>query len=203
MNANEVEHRQFLLACAAWQDTLLQSYRTLHVTIQGFLVAAGAAVLAVQLTGAIQNQASQHITNSVFNCLLTALLAFLFWLQRRTSTELRAVVGSRARDIQYWHQKVILAENPLDPEQRVFTHFKVWQQAKRASVDHLLHQFLPSEGISGLDAEQLVGKGTGHTQQVLDINLFQRLQLLWNAVLITSAGVSAWFLAICWSAATT
>ena len=200
MKATDIEQRNFLLACAAWQDTLLQSYRTLHVTIQGFLVAAGSAVLAVQLTGAVQDQNDRLLTNSVFNLLFTGLLAFLFWLQRKTSSELKGVVESRASDINHWHQRVILSENSLDPEQRVFTYFKMWQQAKRASVDHLLQRFLPVNGISEQDAEQLIGKGIGHTRRVLDVNLFQRLQWLWIAIITASFGVTAWFFALWWLA---
>lgn len=200
MASNNVEHREFLLACAVWQDALLQNYRTLHTTIQGFLIAAGAAVLAVQLTGAIQDQNSRPLTNAVFNVLFTALLILLFWLQRKTSNELKGVVESRSLDVDFWHERVILSENALGPPQRTFTHFKMWQQAKRASVDHLLQRFLPDAGISESDVERLLDKGVSHTRRVLDVNLFQRLQLLWAAIVVASAGVTAWFFALWWLA---
>lgn len=196
MKATEVEHRNFLLSCAQWQDSLLQSYRTLHVTIQGFLIAAGAAVLAVQLTGAVQEQTSRLLTNAVFNAFFTALMAFLFWLQRRTAMEIKGTVESRALDINHWHKLVMLAENGLDPDQRSFTYFKIWQHAKRASVEHILPRFLPPEGLTSEDAELLVGKGLGHTRRVLDVNLFERLQLLWYSMIVVSIGITGWFVAL-------
>lgn len=198
MRANEIEHREFLLACATWQDTLLQSYRSLHVTIQGFLVAAGAAVLAVQLTGTIQATGPNALATVVFNLFFTGLLAFLFWLQNKTSKELRGVVESRACDIDFWHRRLILAENALDSDQRVFTYFKMWQQVKRTEMDHILHTELPPEGVTEQKAEQLIGKGIGHTRRVLDVNLFERLQLLWYSMLIASFGITGWFFYSWW-----
>lgn len=189
MKATDVEQREFLLSCAAWQDGLLQSYRSLHVTIQGFLIAAGAAVLAVQLTGAVQEQTGQLLTNAVFNVLFSGLMAFLFWLQRKTAVEMKGVVDSRAQDINHWHRLVMLSENGLEVSQRSFTYFKMWQQKKRQAADvDALPDVLTEE-----EADRLVGKGIGHTRAVLDVNLFDRMQLLWYSMLIASLGVTVWF----------
>lgn len=188
-----VEQRNFLLSCATWQDGLLQSYRSLHLTIQGFLVASGAAVLAVQLTGAVQEVSARLLANLVFNAMFTLLVIFLHWLQRKTSTELRGAIESRAQDINFWHQQVILSENALNPDQRSFTYFKMWQQARRGSVEHLLPELLPPEGIDEKKAAGLIGKGLGHTRRVLDLNLFHRMQALWNGMLAASLGITLWF----------
>jgi hypothetical protein len=197
-SGSPVEQRQFLLAGAAWQETLLQSYRTLHVTIQGFLITAGAAVLAVQLTGAIQDNASQQETtrqviNIAFNVVFTTVLFLLFWLQRKTAVELQGIVQSRAVDINHWHWVTIMSENELVPEQRAFTYFKMWQHAHRADVKHLLPKYLPEKGISEEHAEELIGKGLGHTRNVLDISLFDRLQKIWWMVVVSSTTITLWF----------
>jgi len=195
---NAVEQRAFLLAAAAWQESLLQSYRSLHVTIQGFLLAASSAVLAVQLTGAIQEQSSRPLAVVAFNFIFTALLAFLFWLQSRTATELRGVVESRAADINHWHKEVMLSENKLEPPQRAFTYFKMWQHAHRADLTHVLPRYLGEEGLSPEKVEELIGKGLGHTRRVLDISLFSRLRVLCMAILVTSCAITSWFGFICW-----
>lgn len=171
----------------------MQSYRSLHVTIQGLLIAAGAAVLAVQLTGATQAQAGEPVTNAVYNGMFSCLLIFIFWLQLKTAREFRGVIGSRAEDINYWHRHTLLAENSLEPRQRTFTHFKMWQHAHRAHVEHVLKGHLPDEGLSDADADELIGEGIGHTRRVLDYNLFERLLLLSKAMFITSLGISGWF----------
>ena len=196
--ASATEHRAFLLAASAWQETLLQSYRSLHVTIQGFLVAASSAVLAVQLTGAVQEQSGSPLSSALFNAVFTALLAFLFWLQRKTATELRGVVESRAADINHWHKATILAENELEPSQRAFTYFKMWQHAHRADVQHVLPRYLPEDGISEAAVDELIGKGMGHTRRVLDLNLFARMSVLTMGVLLASIGITLWFALLWW-----
>lgn len=195
-SASSVEQREFLIAAVAWQESLLQSYRGLHVTIQGFLLAASSAVLAVQLTGAVQEQAARPLAAAVFNVVFTALLAFLFWIQRRTSIELKGVVESRAADLDHWHRATILAENELQASQRAFTYFKMWQHAKRADVQHVLPKFLPEEGISEVAAHELIGKGQGHTRRVLDVNLFARLNVLSWGVLLSSFAITLWFVQV-------
>jgi uncharacterized membrane protein len=195
MKVTETEQRDFLLSCAAWQDSLLQSYRSFHVTMQSFLIAAGAAVLAIQLTGAVQDQSARPIANVLFNLLFTTLLVALFWLQRKTSAELEGVVTSRAADINFWHVETILSENALEPTQRAFTHFKCWQQANRSAVAPDIQKYLPPEGLIQSVAEDLVGNGLGHARRVLDFNLFKRLQHLWIGLCIVSTAVSVWFIA--------
>lgn len=197
-SASYVEQREFLLAAAAWQETLLQSYRSLHVTIQGFLIAASSAVLAVQLTGAVQEQSARPLAAALFNVVFTALLAFLFWLQRKTAFELKDVVESRASDINHWHRATILAENELESSQRAFTYFKMWQHAHRADVKHLLPRYLAEEGVSEEAVDELIGKGLGHTRRVLDVNLFERMHLLSQGTLLASAGITSWFALVWW-----
>lgn len=196
--ASFVEHRAFLLAAVAWQDSLLQSYRSLHVTIQGFLLAASSAVLAVQLTGAVQEQAQRPLSAALFNVMFTLLLGFLFWMQYKTSSEFRGVVESRSADLDHWHTATMLAENELEASQRAFTYFKMWQHAKRADVQHLLPRYLPDEGIEEEKVRELIGKGLGHTRRVLDVNLFVRLKVLSLGILLASLLITAWFVAAWW-----
>lgn len=197
-SASFVEQRDFLLAAAAWQETLLQSYRSLHVTVQGFLIAASSAVLAVQLTGAVQEQSARPLAAALFNVVFTALLAFLFWLQHKTAVELKGVVENRAADINHWHRAIILAENELASSQRAFTYFKMWQHARRADVKHLLPRDQMEEGISDAAVDELVEKGLGHTRRVLDVNLFARMHVLSQGILLASAAITLWFALVWW-----
>jgi hypothetical protein len=200
MNATPVEQRNFYLAASAWQDSLLQSYRTFHVTIQGFLITAGMTVLSVQLTGAVQGAAPEVLSNLklaldvIFNAFYGMLLSLLYWLQRRLTDELSGVAANRALDVNHWHLLTIMIENDLDVEQRSFTYFKMWQQAKRQDVQHLLSKYTLGGGITLQQAEELIGKGLGHTRYVLDVNLFKRLNTLWLAVLATTYFIGVWFL---------
>ena len=105
----------------------------------------------------------------------------------------RARLGHTAQDINHWHLRLILSENLFEPSQRAFMLFKTWQHAKRASVEHFIPRFLPPDGISEAEAEVLIGKGLGHTRRVVDVNLFDCLQIFWYAVFAASFGVSVWF----------
>lgn len=196
--ASPAAQRDFLLAAAAWQDSLLQGYRGLHVTIQGFLIATGSAVLAVQLTGAVQDSPAGQsfatlLTNALFNFAFTALLLGIFVLQRVTTLRLKQVIESRAEDVNHWHRKVMLAENALPAGQRAFTEFKLWQHARRADVTHLLGTYLPDEGLTETRADELIGKGLGHTRRVIDVNLFRHLQWMWWVILASTCTITGWF----------
>lgn len=195
MKANEVEQRDFLLTCAVWQDTLLHSYRSQHITIQGFLVAGGAAVLAVQLTGLTQELSAHPLKIAVLNSLFSLLLLFLFLLQLKTTTELKHVVANRAHDLDHWHKLVVISENAFSPEQRAFTNFKKHQQVRRGiEVEQVLSQSNPTDDITEQDAKKLIEKGILHTRKVVDENYFGRLQLLWISIVTISFSISGWLL---------
>lgn len=187
------DQRMFLLASAQWQDSLLQSYRILHVTIQGFLMTTGAAVLAVQLTSAMQKNDAHPIQTAVFSTIFSFLIGILFWIQRDTAIELGRVVNSRAEDVNHWHRLIILCENDLAPRQRSFTIFKRWQQLHRVDLDEVENEYSADFIATPEYASKLIAKGLGHTRQVLDKNLFVRIQRLWIVLIIASVGISLWF----------
>jgi len=168
------------------------------VTIQGFLIAASSAVLAVQLAGAAQEQSGRSLAAVLFNFIFTLLLGLLLWLQARTAAELHGVIESRAADINHWHEVTMLSENMFEPSQREFTYFKMWQHAQRADVTHLLPRYLAEEGISEAAAKELLGKGLGHTRRVLDVNLFARIGGLCWAIVLTSSAISIWSAVVWW-----
>ena len=190
------DERSFRLAGAQWQDSLLQSYRMIHVTIQGFLITAGAAVLAVQLTSAIQKNDAHPIQVAVFSAVFTLLLGVLFLLQNRTATELRGVVDSRAEDVNHWHRLVILSENGFAPQQRPFTAFKRWQQLQRVNLEEIERELVAMPEASIEYATKLIGRGLGHTRKVIDHNLFDRLRRIWHAILASSLAITLWFVVI-------
>lgn len=191
--ADAIEQRGFLLTAAAWQDSLLQSYRVLHVTIQGFFIASGAALLAIQLTGAVQQQTPAP-KDFLFGLIFTFFIGFLFWLQRKTANEMQGVIKGRAADINHWHMEVMLLENSFPTAQRSFTYFKIWQHFQRTEItDSIRDLYLREEGISKENVLVLITKGEGHTRGVLDEALFNRMQRLWVLVLAASFLVTGYF----------
>jgi hypothetical protein len=188
-----VEQRNFLIAAVAWQETLLQSYRALHVTIQGLLIATGTAVLAIQLAGAAPASSGRPWLTAFSNLFITVLMACLYWLQRRTGRDFQQVVTNRATDIDHWHRETILVENELESPRRAFTSFKVWQHAHRGDTSHLSPRYL-SDSMHPDIADELVEHGLGHTRRVVDVNLFKHLHYFSLGMLIASGLLSSgWF----------
>lgn len=187
------DERMFLLAAAQWQDSLLQSYRMLHVTIQGFLLAAGVAVLAVQLTSAIQTTGNNPVQVAVFSTLFSLLIVTLLVLQRKTAAELKHVVDNRAEDVNHWHRLIVVSENGFPHQQRPFTVFKRWQQLHRADLGEIEREYPSSFEATSEYASKLISKGLGHTREVIDRNLFDRVHRLWILLACSSAGMSLWF----------
>jgi hypothetical protein len=115
------DQRNFALQAAAWQDSLLQSYRGMHVTLQTILLAAGAAVSVFPFT--LNPYPSKAPAAGAASVLMMVLGAF-HWHSARV---LRRVIDSRTRDVSWWHRMVIKLEQRYRPSERLFTKFKIGQ----------------------------------------------------------------------------
>jgi hypothetical protein len=175
------DERTFLLDAAAWQDSLLQSYRALHVTVSSILLAIGIGLTVVQLSAPSYPGASASVVVSTF--LLTGIAALHWFSSRRFS----ALIRARGLDINWWHARLITWERSLAPASRHFTAFKIHQQARRADVEHLETAFLESardEALGKEDIALLIGKGVGHTRQVVDRQLLLWIDRIWFALIV-------------------
>ncbi len=189
-----VEQRAFLIAAVAWQESLLQSYRSFHLTIQGFFIAAGAVVLAVQLSGTGQQQIPT-VKDVISNLIFTLIVGLLFLLEYTTAVDFKRVVQSRGKNINHWHKELMMLENQLVPLQRSFTFFKTWQRSKQETInDDDQKMYLGAEGVTEDKAKELISTDVGHTRQVLDGALFNRLQLVWYFLLFFSSPVTFYFI---------
>jgi len=140
----------FLLNAAAWQDSLLQSYRTQLLSSQGLLFAFGAALLV----------AAFSIEPAVAVCGVSTLVlaiaiggAWAYWRFRR-------VLESRSEDVDFWHERLIVCEEQLPlEEERVFTSFKCFQRSR---------EILPDEHHPGqCSSRELARAGLGDTRGVI------------------------------------
>lgn len=169
--------RGFLIDAIAWQETLLQSYRSLHVTIQSILLAVGVGVAIAALTVAPWPDLS------AVSLVCAVLLSCLAALQQFSASAFSGVVTARGQDINWWHEQLILAESGLAPDARLFTKFKIHQQCRRRNAQHLEDLFLQARPIA-IDPSVLIGKGLGHTRRVIDRQLFRSISLIWILLLI-------------------
>lgn len=179
----DFEDRNYLIQAAAWQETLLQAYRSLHVTIQSILLAVGVGLTVASLT--IGNY--PKVSPSVVVC--TVLLTTIACLHMFSSRAFSGVVHARGEDINWWHCEIIRKEHNLPPEIRYFTKFKIHQQARRKDVTHLEKIYLTPTTETTLTDDQileLIGKGLGHTRRVIDQQLFNWINKIWWLLLLTA-----------------
>lgn len=168
--------RDFLLDAAAWQDSLLQSYRSLHMTLQSILLAISAGLLVAVIS-----------IDSFWGSLAAALVLIVIWLfQRFTTSRFKGIVHSRGEDVNFWHREIILAERPLPPHERHFTRFKVYQKQHRHDADDLVATFLSDQSVAADDVTRLIEKGLGHTRLAVDQQLFERLAWIWRVFVASS-----------------
>lgn len=177
---DKLEDRHFLLQGAMWQDSLLQAYRSLHVTFQSILLAIGIGLVVATMSSVSSSKLPVQPIVS------TGLLFCLWLLQRVTSKNLQGIVLNRGDDLNYWHTALILCEQQLPSRHRHFTNFKIHQQARRENVAHLEQLFLSDKPIERDQTDLLIEKGLGHTRHVVDQQLFAQISLIWIALVLVS-----------------
>lgn len=169
--------RDFLLNCAVWQDGLLQSYRSLSLTVSSILIAVGVGSVVAAIE---QSSQAYSLSFSLFVLLLSGFSVLL-------SERFQDVILSRGRDVDYWHREIIKLEGKLEEPERTFTKFKIAQKNQRS-------QNLSAENTAEggeLTEEQVtfvVGSGLGHTRRFVDRSLVLGIRLLW---LVISLGALA------------
>lgn len=185
MQREDMKNHEYIIAAVAWQESLLQAYRSLHVTVQSILLALGVGLFVVPLTD------SPKLTLSAI--LIAVLLLMLFFLHAKSSRKFAGVVLARGEDINWWHARLMQCEQNMPSQSRYFTSFKIHQQKQRGENGNLLEQkYLsdaPNSQLTDEDCRSLIGTGLGHTRMVIDQQLFQWIEVIWFFILLATAGV--------------
>jgi hypothetical protein len=166
----------FLLTAAAWQDSLLQSYRTLLLSLQTLLLALGTALF---VAGLAMNSPVQVYVVSALVLIIAFGGSYTYW-------RLQSVIQLRSSDVDFWHEEILLCETSSAPAERLFTWFKIYQQGKeqgRAPNDPRRHTLLED-----LSIRDLTGAGLGYTRKVIDRQVGRTLLGGWALLVIGTAG---------------
>jgi hypothetical protein len=161
------DNRAFLLNAAAWQDSLLQSYRTQFLSFQGLLFAFGVALLIAALP-----------EKPPAACGVSVLVLIVAVIGACANRRLGDVLKSRSEDVDFWHEKLILYERQLPLEERIFTYFKCFQMAREVLTDK-------RQSIQ-CSADELARAGLGYTREVIT-PVFGRVQLVAWVLLAVAA----------------
>lgn len=169
--------RAFLLAGAAWQDSLLQGYRSISLTVSSILlaVAIGLSVVAIS---------SDRLVVAASTAVMGSLLSVL---GLSLSYRFANVIKARGNDVDYWHRELIKSENYLPPEDRIFTLFKYSQRRRRDGEATKRPDELHS--LADGEIQDLLSKHSGHTRTFIDHQLEWGIRSLW--ILLTAGSLVA------------
>ena len=173
----------YLLAGAQLNDSLLQSYRQIHLTIQSIFVAIGVGLFVAVI---VFNELIQVVLATVVLIVLSGVSLYILYA-------IRKIILARGEDVSFWHRKLILAEQDLPAERRCFSEFKAYQKSHRAEADYLKKMFLSDERVDSKQAYDLVERGLVHTRKVLDKWLFVGICVIWSLLLLLSIGYAIHF----------
>jgi len=189
----------YCITNAALQDSLLQSYRQIFLTIESIFLAVGTGLLIVMLT--LSNVLNLLLLFVIFLTLMGFGIYFMHLIKR--------VIIGRGRDVSRWHCMLIEVEQKLRLSERLFTKFKILQRVRRAVLsDSIIHKILDDKHLDKTDLrnlqrhelddvgemwnkiqkgdtlsrdeiEKLVEKGLGHTREVMELMIPRNILRVW------------------------
>lgn len=151
---------------AGIQDSLLQSNRSIQITMQSIFIAIGTGLsISIILT-----------TTFLESLLLFCVFITIFTLAIYALIRIRKVILSRGLDVDYWHNKIIEAEKNINSEEKYLTRFKIYQKFHRKNIDET--EFKNIE-LKDEILNKLTEKGKGHTRRIIDNYLFYGFLFTW------------------------
>lgn len=174
--SNDKPNIEYLLAGAQLQDSLLQNYRQIYLIVQSIFIAIGVGLCLNILS-------FDELVKSV---LATLILVIFGSISLFLMHKIKKIIIARGEGVNYWHRKIITAEQNFPPAQRYFTEFKIYQKLHRKDIDELKKQFLTNKEIDDDQSGLLVGKGLGHTRKILDQWLFTGILAIWVLLFVIS-----------------
>lgn len=153
------------------QESLLQSYRKIQIGTQSVLLVIG-FLCAFELLDLEDGENALYLLILYFSILLLAII-FLF--------KTRKLIHARAGDVDYWHLKILKAEQGLDYKKRHFTQFKVFQKLKQEVKQKEFETLYATLA----ELQTLIGKEKGHTRRVLDDQLMWGYLGMWVILTLT------------------
>lgn len=169
---------QYLMGGAQLEDSLLQSYRQLSMTLQSIFLLIGTLIVTVLIT----------LPKNIEFYGLELLFFIIFALSMYSSRKFFLVIKFRGNDVNYWHKKIMEVETEPDSKSTVFTEFKIWQKYKRANNEYLLKDGVIDKKEVREDIDKIIGKGEGHTRRVIDIHITWGIIFVWCVLFLIAIG---------------
>ncbi|MCP5343042.1 MAG: hypothetical protein H7A05_00345 [Pseudomonadales bacterium] len=158
---------------AGIQDNLLQSYRSLSLSLQSIFLGIGVFLLTRIV------ESTTLFSSLLFAVPFIAILVFAIYANRKFT----GVILCRGQDVNFWHKQLIAIEQDCEVKNRFFTRFKVSQKHARDGSPYLSEIVEPREApLTEAEIKQLVGEGLGHTRKVIDKYIPLSILVVWGVV---------------------
>jgi hypothetical protein len=161
MNENPYDYVRYLLNGVQWNDSLLEGYRSFHLTMQSIFIAIGAGVSVANLNFRGLAQSASAIL------ILTALAVLGIYI----ILKMHKIIIDRGYAVDAWSKELIRAEKELPIGKRQFTQSKIEGRG---------FNFTAAE-IDEDKINQLVRKG--YARKILDKWLFIGIGVVWSLLL--------------------
>ncbi len=174
----------YLMDGASLNDSLLQSYRNFHLTMQSIFLAIGTMLFISIIT----------FKDFLRLTLLFILLLAVFTLSLTILYKMKRIIISRGEDVNFWHRALLKAEQNVPENERYFTMFKIYQQSRyKKSEERFLKETFLSENvqIDDEDMDILIDRNLGYTRKILDSWLFTGITIIWALLFLFSV---SWYL---------
>lgn len=98
------------------------------------------------------------------------------------------VIIARGEDVNWWHTQIVLAEQALPPEERIFTRFKLFQSEGRLTPEEIARFLDPSDNVTEKEFQKLFDADLDHIRRVLNLYIIRGMRLMWVMVAAISVG---------------
>lgn len=172
-----MEKLQYLLNNAQLQDSLLQSYRQISLTLQSMFLLIGTVLVTTLI----------FMANTILFYALGVLFLLVFALSMYAARKFSLIIKRRGNDVNFWHKKIIECETQDNSEMTVFSEFKLWQKKQGPDAEYIQNGIILKQKVR-TDMDKLIEKGMGHTRIVIDRNITFGIVFVWIVLTIIAAG---------------
>jgi hypothetical protein len=159
-------------------ESLLQTYRQINLTTQSVFLVLGTFLLSRIIE-------TPDIPVALF---IELLLVSLTVFSLIAMWKFQKVIIARGEDVNWWHTQIVLAEQSLPPEERIFTRFKIFQSKDRLTPEQIGRFLNPEDRAAGEEIQMLLGADLDHVRKVINRYILRGMRLMWIIVVAISAG---------------
>lgn len=175
------EQLDYFVQQANHEDTILQSYRGLILTIHSVVLAGAAALLGA---------AFQVLGQSAHLNLLTITVCVAAIVSGWSLKSAKAMLKLKERELTYFHKQILEIEKKFTPLDRSFTIYKRFQESNHSA--EAAERFIPYVTLTSRGADDRTpyvptqAKGNAPSKRIVMAEQFAMIEIMWLLLLVCS-----------------